>query len=258
MLTLAGNHVKDESVNSLIHIISATSELQAYCVSKLFFSLKENLNQDGLAKVGLWCIGEYASTLIGGNSTTPDGTPIQVTQEEVVDLVDKVLARHNVSEQVKEYALTCLIKLYTKFTQRKDKIKELIDSQTTSPSLEVQQRACEYLQLLDQGFDAVRNAIVDTIPPLEVESIKKPIGDANLWEVPTRTEKPQTGLLEEDLLLDIGSTSTKNEIGVTTTTQPLPDNGTNLNILDDIFSGNTGATSTAKPTNIGTSVFSYI
>jgi len=42
VLTLAGNHVKDESVNSLIHIISATNELQAYCVNKLFFSLREN------------------------------------------------------------------------------------------------------------------------------------------------------------------------------------------------------------------------
>jgi len=253
VLTLAGNHVKDESVNSLIHIISATSELQAYCVSKLFFSLKENLNQDGLAKVGLWCIGEYASTLIGGKTTTPDGAPIQVTQEEVVDLVDKVLARHNVSEQVKEYALTCLIKLYTKFTQRKDKIRELIDAQTTSPSLEVQQRACEYLQLLDQGFDAVRNAIVDTIPPLEVESVKKPIGDANLWEVPSRTtEKPTTtggGLLDHDLLLDMGSTTTETVVS----NKVQPDNTTNLGLLDDIFSGNTNTTSNTKPTNIGTS-----
>jgi len=255
VLTLAGNHVKDESVNSLIHIISATSELQAYCVNKLFFSLRENLSQDGLAKVALWCIGEYASILISGKSISADNTPVHVSQEEIVSLVDKVLARHNLSEQVKEYALTCLIKLYTKFNSNKDKIRELIDSQTTSPSLEVQQRACEYLQLLDQGFDAIRGAIVDVIPPLEVESVKKPVGEASLWDVGAgRTEDsgltkaPATtgGLLDDDLLGGLVSTPATTSGLLNTNTQST----TSVDILGDIFSGN--ATSNAKPqTNVG-------
>ena len=235
-MTLAGNHVKDESINSLIHIISATPELQTYAVYKLFFSLRENITQDGLAKVGLWCIGEYSTILISGSTTGPDNTPITVTQEEVVDLIDKVLSRHNLSEQVKEYALTALIKLYTKFTTKRDKIRELIDSQTTSPSLEVQQRACEYLQLLDQEFDSIRTAIVDTIPPLEVESLQKPIGDATTYEVPTHGRSEETvkshvgGLMDHDLLLDIGTAPTATTT-TATTSQP-----TNINMLDDIFS----------------------
>ena len=242
--------MKDESVNSLIHIISATSELQAYCVNKLFFSLRENLSQDGLAKVALWCVGEYASLLISGKATGPDNTPVHISQEEIVGLVEKVLARHNLSEQVKEYALTCLIKLYTKFNSNKDKIRELIDSQTTSPSLEVQQRACEYLQLLDQGFDAIRGAIVDVIPPLEVESVRKPVGDATLFEAggAGRTEeaaKSHTtggGLLDDDLLG--GMISTPVTTTQTTTT------GNTVDILGDIFSS--ASTTTAKPqTNVG-------
>jgi AP-1 complex subunit gamma-1 len=251
VLTLAGNHVKDESVNSLIHIISATPELQAYCVNKLFFSLRENLSQDGLAKVALWCVGEYASTLISGKATSPDNTPVHVSQEEIVGLVDKVLARHNLSEQVKEYALTCLIKLYTKFNSNKEKIRELIDSQTTSPSLEVQQRACEYLQLLDHGFDTIRGAIVDVIPPLEVESVRKPVGDATLFEAggAGRSEEASTkshttggGLLDDDLLGGMMSTPA-------TTTQPTT-TGNTVDILGDIFSSN--PTTTAKPqTNVG-------
>lgn len=262
-MTLAGNHVKDESVNSLIHIISATPELQSYCVVKLFFSLRENLNQDGLAKVSLWCIGEFATLLVSGKATSPDNTPISITQEEVVDLVDKVLGRLNVSEQVKEYALTCLIKLFTKFTARKDKIRELIDSQTTSPVLEVQQRACEYLQLLDQDFDAVRSAIVDLIPALDVESLRKPIGDAAIYEVPSkRTEEAQAtaGLLDHDLLMDIGSapTTTTAPTSVQSThTQPSTTSGSNLGLLDDIFSG--GAPTTHQPApNVGSQVIFLI
>ena len=256
VLTLAGNHVKDESINSLIHIISATTELQSYCVYKLFFSLRENLNQDGLAKVALWCIGEFATLILSGKTTGPDNTPIAVSQEEVIDLVDKVLARHNVSEQVREYALTTLIKLYTKFTQNKDKIRELIDSQTTSPSLEVQQRACEYLHLLDQDFDSVRPAIVDVIPALEVESMQRPVGDAQTYEVPSHANKGQEekksshvgGLLDDDLLGG-GPVQTNH------TTAPSTQSGSsNLNILDDIFSGNAGGPKPAAPSNIGTNV----
>jgi len=256
VLTLAGNHVKDESVNSLIHIISATPELQAYCVNKLFFSLRENLSQDGLAKVALWCVGEYASILISGKATSPDNTPVHISQEEIVGLVDKVLARHNVSEQVKEYALTCLIKLYTKFNSNKEKIRELIDSQTTSPSLEVQQRACEYLQLLDQGFDAIRSAIVDVIPPLEVESVKKPVGDASLFEAggagrteetgATKSHTTGGGLLDDDLLGGIVSTPATTNTQTTTS-------GNTVDILGDIFSGH--PTTTARPqTNVGAQV----
>ena len=262
-MTLAGNHVKDESVNSLIHIISATPELQAYCVNKLFFTLRENLSQDGLAKVALWCVGEYASILISGKSTSADNTPMNVSQEEIVSLVDKVLARHNLSEQVKEYALTCLIKLYTKFNSNKDKIRELIDSQTTSPSLEVQQRACEYLQLLDHGFDPIRGAIVDVIPPLEVESVKKPVGEASLWDVggagktedAGATKAPATGgLLDDDLLGGLVSTPATTSGLLTTASQP---STTSVDILGDIFSGN--ATSNAKPqTNVGAQVSFFV
>lgn len=249
-MTLAGNHVRDESINSLIHIISATPELQTYAIYKLFFSLRENITQDGLAKVGLWCIGEYSTILISGSTTGPDNTPITVTQEDIVDLFDKVLSRHNLSEQVKEYALTALIKLYTKFSFKKDKIRELIDSQTTSPSLEVQQRACEYLQLLDQEFDTIRTAIVDTIPPLEVESLQKPIGDATTLEVPhhrgtgaeeTAKSSHVGGLMDDDIF-GIGAAPT-----ATTNTTNTTGASTNLGLLDDIFSPTPQVQQTQQP-----------
>jgi AP-1 complex subunit gamma-1 len=42
VLSLAGNFVKDESISSLIHVISGTPELQTPSVRKLFFTLREN------------------------------------------------------------------------------------------------------------------------------------------------------------------------------------------------------------------------
>jgi len=44
VLTLAGNFVEEDSIASLIHLISATPSLQMYAICKTFFSLRENLN----------------------------------------------------------------------------------------------------------------------------------------------------------------------------------------------------------------------
>jgi AP-1 complex subunit gamma-1 len=44
ILTLAGNYIKEESTNNMIHLISISPELQSYAVHKLYFSLSENIN----------------------------------------------------------------------------------------------------------------------------------------------------------------------------------------------------------------------
>jgi AP-1 complex subunit gamma-1 len=87
VLTLAGNYVQDESLYSLLHLISATPQLQTYAAHKIFFSLRENISQEGLAKAGLWCIGEFGNLLISGKATASDNTPIHVSEDEVLTLI---------------------------------------------------------------------------------------------------------------------------------------------------------------------------
>jgi AP-1 complex subunit gamma-1 len=171
-------------------LISATTQLQSYTVTKLFFTLRENTTQEGLAKVGLWCIGEFGNQLISGKALSSDNTPIRVSEKEVMSLIEKILTKFNVSELVKEYALNTLIKLYPKFTASRDHIRALIDSQTTSALIEVQQRACEYLQLLDGDWDDARGSILEGIPLCKtVDFSNKPVGDTTIWEVPPNAER---------------------------------------------------------------------
>ena len=186
-MTLAGKYVKDESINNLIHLIAATPELYTYCVHKLYYSISENIDQDGLVKVGLWCIGEYGLDLINGKAKGPDGAPIVLKETEVVDLIERAMNRINVPESIKEFALNCLIKLYPNFKSAREKIRAIIDSQTTSAYLEVQQRACEYIQLLESDWDQIRSAIVEKMP-LCTSAAKafgeKPVGDKEIDELP--------------------------------------------------------------------------
>ena len=191
VLTLSGNYVKDESLSSLTHLISSTPQLQSYAVHKIFFSLRENLNQEGLNKVGLWCLGEFGNLLVNGKAVGPDNAPINVTEEEVVDVIERILTKPNVSDVCKEYAVTCMVKLYPKFPSQTKKLVNMIDSQTTSSSLEVQQRACEYLKLIDKDWDENRAAILETMPVCPSFSTtfsEKNVGDVEIDEVPPQQQ----------------------------------------------------------------------
>lgn len=69
VLILAGNYVQEDHTSSLIHLISGTPELQSYAVHKLFFSLSENLNQEGLARITVYCLGDFGHILVAGGTS---------------------------------------------------------------------------------------------------------------------------------------------------------------------------------------------
>lgn len=41
----AGNYVRDDAVPSLIHLVSTSSELQAYAVQRLFKAMQNDISQ---------------------------------------------------------------------------------------------------------------------------------------------------------------------------------------------------------------------
>ena len=68
----AGNSVPDQIIPILIHLISATTSLHEYTVSRLFESILHDVTNQPLNQVASWCIGEYADVLIN-KGITPDG-----------------------------------------------------------------------------------------------------------------------------------------------------------------------------------------
>ena len=63
VLTLAGKHLKDDSISTFLQMIAATPQQQSDTVSKLYFALKENIYQNALARVCQWCIGEFGEII---------------------------------------------------------------------------------------------------------------------------------------------------------------------------------------------------
>ncbi len=72
ILSIAGSYVADDVISSTANIISSTPELQAYSVHKLFRVVKDNIDQQGLVLLSVWCVGEYGDFITKNRVTFPD------------------------------------------------------------------------------------------------------------------------------------------------------------------------------------------
>lgn len=115
VLIAAGNYVRDDVISSTIQLISETTPLQAYIVGQLWHALAaDQTDKQPLTQVAAWAIGEYGDQLLIPNAM--DGDQIRPSEEEVIDVYQKLLWSPQHSIITKEYALMSLTKLSTRFT----------------------------------------------------------------------------------------------------------------------------------------------
>ncbi|SOV83216.1 AP-1 complex subunit gamma, putative [Plasmodium reichenowi] len=101
LFCLAGNFIQDHIKDDFIYYLLQNPEFHSYVVFKIFFSIKENLDQYALIQVGIWCIGEFGDLLIQEKNVGPDEELITVTHEDVFDLLDKIIIKYE-QNHVKE------------------------------------------------------------------------------------------------------------------------------------------------------------
>jgi AP-1 complex subunit gamma-1 len=168
VFTLAGSIVMDNFINSLIALIVSTPELQNYAVNKVYFCMKENLEQSGLQQLGVWLIGEFGDLLVNGQTMDMDDTPITVSEEEAIQTIANVMNYYkdkgDKGDIIIQYSLVALSKLTVRFESMKSELRELVQTCTESSNIETQQRACEFLQLFEDTWDPYRAGIFEPMP----------------------------------------------------------------------------------------------
>lgn len=168
VLTLSEGHVREEFISQIITVIATTPNLHHYSVTKAYYAMKENLNQVGMVQLGIWLVGEFGEMLVNGSARDPDGNPIVVDEEEIIELLEKILEDHikkgERSDTVICWVLTALSKLTIRLKTIHAKVKEIVEQYTDHMNVEIQQRACEYLQLFDTKWDEERHGIFEPIP----------------------------------------------------------------------------------------------
>ncbi|CAH1779344.1 unnamed protein product [Owenia fusiformis] len=165
VLTTAGNNIRDDVVSQLIQLIQASSQLHAYAVQKLYICTTTDLHQQPLVQVASWCLGEYGDLAF---VAVEDEEPLDITEADVVELLEKILQTNYSSVVTKEYAINALMKLSTRLPSQTKRIQSVLSIYGSSMDLELQQRAVEYSALFTK-HDQMRSGLLEKMPLQEAK-----------------------------------------------------------------------------------------
>ncbi|KAG0054148.1 clathrin associated protein complex large subunit [Gryganskiella cystojenkinii] len=242
VLKLAGNYVREEMLAAFIRLITQTPEMQGYTVQKLYTALKEDISQESLTLAGVWVIGEYGDILVQGGSYEEEELAKEVSETDVIDLLESILAGPFANQVLREYIITSLMKLTSRFTSTtsSERVKLLLVGFSTSIEVEIQQRAVEFTNLFQ--YDEIRPAVLERMPVMQIKETViagEHLNSASSGSASTQVEP--AGPSDQDLLLDLMGIGTS---GGTTNAQittgvPATGNGpaSNIDLLADLFGG---------------------
>ncbi|XP_014246388.1 AP-1 complex subunit gamma-1 isoform X2 [Cimex lectularius] len=224
VLVAAGNYVRDDVVACVIQLMVVNPAQQGYMVGQLWGALEnDNSNRQPLAQVATWCIGEFGDLLL-----SPDSV-VKITEPEVISVYHRILTSPQNTAITKQYALTSLTKLSTRFNHTDtSKIRELIESFGSHVQMELQQRGVEYTQLFGK-YSYLRSGLLERMPPLELQKSNATTQNGNYSQEIEEEESlsPQDNQNSNALLVLLGGESD-------TIVQPItkPSIDTNQELLD--------------------------
>ncbi|XP_061101111.1 AP-1 complex subunit gamma-1-like [Conger conger] len=238
VLTTAGSYVRDDSVPNLIQLITNSVEMHAYTVQRLYKALLDDISQQPLVQVSSWCIGEYGDLLVSGQCEEEE--PIQVTEDEVLDVLEGLLVSNLSSAVTRGYALTAIMKLSTRFSSI-NRIKKVVSIYGSSIDVELQQRAVEYNALFKK-YDHMRPALLERMPVMEKSATNGPteIAQTNGEAEPSALEPKnlpavtQPASQANDLLDLLGGNDVVPVIQTAPPTKPASAGGELLDLLGDL------------------------
>ncbi|KIM44924.1 hypothetical protein M413DRAFT_432502 [Hebeloma cylindrosporum] len=230
VLKLAGNFVREEILSAFIRLVAHTPELQAYTASKLYLALKADISQESLTLAATWILGEYSEIIVQGGVVDDDQT-VMISDKDLIDLVLSILDSPYANYLIRQFVLAAVTKIAARTTTsvpEQDRIAEILAKYTTSPELELQQRAVEFASLFTLG--ETRIGVLEQMPPPELKatvmgvvSENKPVGS---------TKGKEADLLGDEVL------STP---AVGSAPQPAASAQSNQDLLAEIFGSSTSS-----------------
>ncbi|KAF7309687.1 AP-1 complex subunit gamma [Mycena indigotica] len=182
-LRLAGNFVREEILSAFIRLVAHTPELQAYTASRLYVALMADISQESLTLAATWVIGEYSELLLEGGIVDEDSQK-PVSDKQLIDLLVSILDSPYANLLIRQFVLTAVTKISSRpavSVTQQERISELLAQYATSPELELQQRAIEFVSLFNLG--QVKEGVLEKMPPPELKatvigvvSEQKPVG----------------------------------------------------------------------------------
>ncbi|XP_065516529.1 AP-1 complex subunit gamma-1-like isoform X2 [Lathamus discolor] len=239
VLTMAGSYVRDDAVPNLIQLITNSVEMHAYTVQRLYKAILGDYSQQPLVQVASWCIGEYGDLLVAGQCE--EEPPIQVTEDEVLDILESILISNMSASVTRGYTLTAIMKLSTRFTCNVNRVKKIVSIYSSSIDVELQQRAVEYNALFKK-YDHMRPALLERMPVMEkvtINGLTETVqSNGETESAVLETKSPPSGLQPlsqaNDLLDLLGGSDITPVIPTAPTSKPDSTGGELLDLLGDL------------------------
>lgn len=185
-------------MSAFIRLVAHTPELQAYTASKLYLALKADLSQESLTLAATWILGEYSEVILQGGIIDDDQNVVvsyftmvstmimlwqqlpicQIADEDLVNLISSVMDSPYANYLIRQFVLAAITKIAARNTTssaEQDRIAEMLAKYTTSPELELQQRAVEFASLFTLG--EMRVGVLEQMPPPELKATVMGVGE---------------------------------------------------------------------------------
>eukprot|EP00758_Cryptobia_borreli_P006001 Tbor_TRINITY_DN5043_c0_g1::TRINITY_DN5043_c0_g1_i1::g.14338::m.14338/K12391/AP1G1; AP-1 complex subunit gamma-1 len=161
LLETGKHHIRDEFALDVIAFISQTSDdVKEIAVKELWRSICVPFEASQQARhsfliCALWCVGEFSDVLVSlGNNVS-----------SILDVLGNV-TKVSQDRQIKQYGLTALMKTASRYPEGKAKAIDVFETYATNLDCELQQRAQEYIMLLNEYPEFARGAF-ERMPAIE-------------------------------------------------------------------------------------------
>uniref|UniRef100_A0AAG5CYC9 AP-1 complex subunit gamma n=1 Tax=Anopheles atroparvus TaxID=41427 RepID=A0AAG5CYC9_ANOAO len=200
ILTIAGNHIRDDVISSTIQLISNSPVHEQRFITGKMWQAITNMNQlenrQPLVQVAVWTIGEYAES--GG-----------FDEFELIEHYRQLLWAPQLSITTKQYILVSLAKISVRIDGCTPEIQNIIDSFRVHLNIDLQQRANEFSQLFTDHRH-LRTSLLEKMPKLKLTELTTSEYNADfVSEESSDTEQqqeepaPPAEPSNQDILLDL-------------------------------------------------------
>ncbi|KRX92580.1 Non-lysosomal glucosylceramidase [Trichinella pseudospiralis] len=137
-----------------------------------------------------------------------DSELVRIDETLVLNLLEKILFHSMMHINTKEYALTALCKMCTRFPNLENEIQRSIEKYNVSMNLELQQRSCEFNRLLDQRN--LRDALLERMPVITGKSLHSAVANIENGDLDEDLENGDEHSLDAAVSVDKSAKSEQN------------------------------------------------
>ena len=144
----AGDYTSENVWHRVVHLVTNTQQLQEYAAEKFMCAMQQKYVHEVAVAVGAYILGEFGFNICEKSGMTG---------------YDQFAALHQhfalCSLKVQQILLTTYVKFSNLYPDTREFINDFFTKTAESPYVELQQRACEYLQLSSTGAQMVEEVL---------------------------------------------------------------------------------------------------